>query len=265
MFLKSFGLMAPIVLGGLYMSGGLGGGYEREVGRPPAEVMAALDDLDLAGQPGSPGTDASRSGGVLPTFVLERGTDTMTWKVMSGTLVATSMTARFEPLEGGTRTRVTTSVRRGNAPDDLVSPAFRSTSVTKGLFVVALEDELDALTLPAGGSPEKCRELLEQMQNESLEGLAGDVAGPRVEKSGLGRYSEGTRAIMKVNGMEMRLRAAGCDTSGGGEFREVENTMGSASAMSDSNPVRRNDEPEAYKKKDPVFTSDSDINALGRR
>lgn len=228
MFMKSFGLMAPVAIGGLYVTGAFGGGYEREVGRTPAEVMAAVGDLDLTEQPGSPGTDPSRSGGVLPTFVLERGTDTMTWKVMSGTLVATSMTARFEPLDNGARTRVTTSVTRGNAPEDLVSPAFRSTSVTKGLFIMALEDELDALTLPAGGSPEKCRELMEQMQDGSLESLEADHGKPQVEPSGLGRFSDGARTIMKVNGMAMKLRAAGCDTSGGGEFRPVENRMGAA-------------------------------------
>lgn len=53
------------VTGMTYVSGGLGGGaYSREVGRPPAEVMDALADLDITAQPGSPGTDPSRSGGV---------------------------------------------------------------------------------------------------------------------------------------------------------------------------------------------------------
>lgn len=132
MFLKSFGFLAPVALGGLYMMGGFGGGYERKVERPPAEVMAAVSDLSITDQPGSPGTDPSRSGGVLPTFVLERGADSMTWKVMSGTQVATTMTAHFEPLDGGTRMRVTTSVKRGDAPDDFVSPAFQSNGVTAG-------------------------------------------------------------------------------------------------------------------------------------
>lgn len=262
MFLKSFGLLAPVALGGMYVTGAFGGSYERTVDRPPAEVMAAVVDLDLTGQPGSPGTDPTLSGGNLPTFVLERGTDTVTWKVMSGTLVATSMTAKFEPLDGGKKTRVTTSVTRGEAPDDLVSPAFRSTGVTNGLFVVALEGELDALTLPSGGWPDKCRELVEQMQAEGIgRVLASSEQG---REAGL---SAGARTIMQVHGQSMKLRAARCDPDKmgrGDEFREVTNEMG-ASAMSDSDRVNSRDEEfGGYKKKDPVFTSDSEIDQLGR-
>lgn len=227
MFLKSLGLMGPVALGGLYVTGAFGGGYERVVERPPAEVMAAVGDLDLTQQPGSPGTDPSRSGGVLPTFVLERGTDTMTWKVMSGTLVATTMTAKFEPLDGGARTRVTTSVTRGDAPDDLVSPAFRSKGVTHGLFIAALDGELNELTLPAGGSPEKCRALVEPMENDGIEAAAARDGQP--SQRGFG---EGARTIMQVNAQYMKLRAAGCEPNngGGGDFQPVQNRMGAASA-----------------------------------
>lgn len=49
------------------------------MGRPPAEVMAALADLDITAQPGSPGTDPSRSGGVEPVFLLDRQPDRMIW------------------------------------------------------------------------------------------------------------------------------------------------------------------------------------------
>lgn len=260
MFLKGFGLLAPVALGGMYMTGAFGGSYERTVDRPPAEVMAAVGDLDLTAQPGAPGTDPTRSGGVLPTFVLERGTDTMTWKVMSGALVATSMTAKFEPLDGGTKTRVTTSVTRGEAPDDLVSPAFRSTGITGGLFAVALEGELNELTLPSGGSPEKCQELVEQMQAEGIARML--ASSEQVRETGL---SAGARTTMQLHGQYMRLRAAGCDPDKmGGEFREATNEMGT-SAMSDFDPVSsRTDDSGAHKKKDPVFSSDSEIGQLGR-
>lgn len=185
----------------------------------------------------------------------------MTWNVMSGTQVATSMTAKFEPLDGGTKTRVTTSVTRGGAADDLVSPAFRSTGITGGLFAAALEDELNELTLPPGGWPDKCQELLEQMQ---AEGIGRMLAGPeRGKEAGL---SAGARTIMQVHGQSMQLRVAGCDPDkmgGVGEFREVTNRMGS-SASSDGYSSRRDEDLGGHEKKDPVFTSDSEIGKLGR-
>ena len=49
---------ATILFGGYYMVGGFGG-YSRVVDRPPAEVAAALDDLDIADQPGSPGSQVA--------------------------------------------------------------------------------------------------------------------------------------------------------------------------------------------------------------
>jgi len=46
--LNIFDLLAPAVLGG--------GAYSREVDRTPAQVMAALGDLDIREQPGEPGS-----------------------------------------------------------------------------------------------------------------------------------------------------------------------------------------------------------------
>lgn len=139
-------------------------------------------------------------------FVLEHGTDTITWKVMSGSLIAMTMTAKFEPLADGTRTRVTTSVARGDAPDDLVSPAFRSKGVSHGLFLAALEGELDELTLPTGGSADKCRAIAAGLQ---ADGTGGVGNGAPDERS----LANGARTIMQLNAMDMQLRAAGCDPS----------------------------------------------------
>ena len=65
MSLKLFGIMAPLALGGMWATGMIGGGaYSRDVDRTPSQVMAALGDLDVREQPGSPGTDPARSGGL---------------------------------------------------------------------------------------------------------------------------------------------------------------------------------------------------------
>ena len=116
------GLLAVVLSGCSW----IGNGYSHVVDRPQSEVVAALEDLDISAQPGNPGTDPSRSGGVKPDIRLEKASDHMTWWVMAGDKVATIMTVTFEQLDGGKRTRVTTSVKRGDAPDDIVSPAFRS-------------------------------------------------------------------------------------------------------------------------------------------
>ena len=63
MLLRSLGLCAPLAAGALYFGGAFDAGYAREVGKSPDQVMAALEDLDVRRQPGSPGTDPSRSGG----------------------------------------------------------------------------------------------------------------------------------------------------------------------------------------------------------
>ena len=221
--LKAIGFAAPLLAGAYFFAGSFGL-YSRSVDRPVAEVMASLDDLDITEQPGAPGSDASRSGGIQPLFRLEPGPNSMTWVVMSGEQVATRMTARFEPIDGGRRTKVSAEVDRGSAPDDFVSPAFRSEGLTMALFAMALEAELDELTLPAG-DPQKCDQLLadfaarnmasiDMQRQDSLKDAVGDTA----------------TIIMRLNAMEAELRRNGCSTKSAGEFREISNEMGSGSA-----------------------------------
>ena len=107
---KFFLGLGAVVSAGAYFGGGLGGGdYARIVGAPPAEVRAALMDLDIREAPGEPGTDPSRSGGIAPAFELtEQGND-MVWTVKSGADVAVRLIAHLEPIEGGAKTRVTTA------------------------------------------------------------------------------------------------------------------------------------------------------------
>jgi len=224
MFLKSFGVLAPVLFGGLYVSGALSGGYSRDVARSPAQVRAALADLEVTQQPGSPGTDASLSGGFLPQFRMEQGPDEIRWVVMSGDQVATVMTAKLMPLDGGTRTRVSASVRRGEAPDDFVSPAFRSTGVTLGLFGMALESELDELTAPQAASADTCEAILVRFGARNL--ANSDLQEPGDLKAAIGDTAS---AVMSISQTEAELRRAGCDTNAaGGEFRPVSNKMGAA-------------------------------------
>lgn len=220
MFLKAFGILAPLAGGAVWFMGGLGGAYSRDVGRPPAEVIAAIADLDITAQPGAPGSDPKASGGVAPVFQVEPGGDRVVWTVMSGDKVATRMTAFVQPLDGGARSRVTVDVERGDAPDDFVSPAFRSEGVTRGLFTMALEGEIDRLVAPARLSREECQELEVRL-------LEGSGAGTDGEPASLGQAVGGTaKNVMRLHAVEAELRRRGCDTSGGGrDFEAVSDEM----------------------------------------
>jgi hypothetical protein len=221
MTLKAFVLAAPLALAGLWASGALGSStYSRDVDRPPAQVLAALEDLDVRRQPGSPGTDPNASGGVTPLFQTERGADRISFFVMSGGKVATRMTALVEPLDGGARSRVTAIVERGDAPDDFVSPAFRSEGITLGLFTMAIEGELNELVSPVRKSRAECQQLEEQLLLANSGGLGGR---PENLQQGLGN---GAQTIMRLHAVEAELRRQGCDTSGGGSnFEPVSDRM----------------------------------------
>jgi hypothetical protein len=225
MFLKAFGLAAPVAAGAMYMMGLFGGtGYSRVVDRPPAAVMAALEDLDITRQPGSPGTDPAASGGVTPVFQLSRGADRLTWRVMSGDKVATAMTAVIEPVDGGQRSRVTASVERGDAPDDFVSPAFRSTGITLGLFGMAIESELNQLVAPPKADPAKCQALMDRFTEENMASGFADRPGSLGEAMG-----KTAQITMKLQAMEAELRRQGCDTERPEGFTAVRSEMGAAS------------------------------------
>lgn len=217
-------LTCAVIAGGWYAGGFFGNGYSRVVDRPEAQVVAALEDLDITAQPGNPGTDPSRSGGVLPDIRLEKARDRMTWWVMSGNKVAVRMTATLTPIDGGARTKVTTSVERGDAPDDFVSPAFRSTGVTSGLFSMAVEGELNKLIAPPRASEEFCRELMEKF-------VAANQANREIEGEprGLGQaIGAGAKTILRLNAMEAELRRQGCPTEPTGGFKDVQSKMGPA-------------------------------------
>ena len=222
MFGKAFMALCGIAGSVAYIAGAFGGGIDRVVGASPAEVRAALMDLDLRNAPGEPGTDPTRSGDVEPVFQLTQEGNDMVWTVMSGKDVAVRMIAHLEPVEGGKKTRVTADVERGNAPDDLVAPAFRSTGVTLGLFSMVLEDELDDLTRPAMTDAAACRKIIERFEAREP-GMN--------EQPGFGSVA---KTSIRLNALETELKAAGCDT-GFKQFDDVEPSLTDSSGPSSAN------------------------------
>ena len=214
MFGKAFFTMGGVAAIGLYLSNSFGSAYSRDVGASPDAVRSALMDLDIREAPGEPATDPSRSGGVAPMFHVTQQGDDMVWTVMSGDKVAVRMIAHLAPLDGGKRTRVTTEVQRGDAPDDLVAPAFRSTGVTSGLFAMVLDQELDELTVPQKLSKEECGRLAEELLMAN--------APPMDQQTGFGGVA---RTALTLSAVESELKARGCPTSPG-KFEAVSNQMG---------------------------------------
>ena len=195
---------------GVAVIGGLGWlmvptGYSRTVDRPPAEVAAAIADLDIREAPGSPGTDPLASGGTLPTFTVESAPDRVSYVVMAKGEVAVRMTAWLKPIDGGARTRVTTSYQRGPAPDDYVSPAFRSKGITLGLFSAMLEDELDNLVFNVGAWGPHCDAVMANFETRNLGNF--EQHHPQNLKQGIAGTA---KAVMSISMLDKELKAAGC-------------------------------------------------------
>ncbi|RYF02294.1 MAG: hypothetical protein EOO77_32730 [Oxalobacteraceae bacterium] len=211
--------LALALVGGAWFSGVFEHRYERIVDKPPSEVRTTLDRLDIGAQPGAPGSDPSRSGGIASLITHEASAGGVTWTVHSGDKVATQMIADLVPVDEGRKTRVTAHVVRGDAPDDFVAPAFRSTGVTLGLFTMALEDRLNALMLPKG-DPARCSQLIEDLASQ------GPSADARHQDSLGDAMGDTAKAMMRLSAMEAELRRNGCPTDGNtGEFRPVREEM----------------------------------------
>lgn len=227
-------LLVPVALlaaAALYFGGFFDSGYSGDVERPVQEVMVSLEGLDVRKEPGSPGTDASRSGGVLPDFKLEREPGKMTWLVMAGDKVATRMIAKLEPIKDGAATRITASVERGDAPEDITSPAFRSEKITLGLFAAALETRINRLTL---GWSAKC----DQLMAEFMKGGSPGSDDRTTLGTAIGSTS---RDIMRIGAFDTKLRAAGCDPaqrSQGAAFLPASDTLREAPVIQDGPPSR---------------------------
>ena len=158
-------------------------------------------------------------------FRTERTANSISFLVLSGDKVATRMTAFLEPLDGGARTRVTAAVERGDAPDDFVSPAFRSEGVTLGLFTMALEGELNSMTAVASKTPAQCQQLMQQLLMANSGGLDPT---PDNLRQGIGN---GAQTVMRIHAVEAELRRQGCASIGTEQdFAEIESLMGDPEA-----------------------------------
>ncbi len=220
-------LRETVVLGllggaGAWAAGLFDASYSRVVDRPPEEVATAIADLDIRNAPGAPGTNAEASGGVLPTFQVEREADHVTYVVMANGEVATRMTAWLKPVDGGRRTKVTASIERGDAPDDHVSPALRSEGITMGLFSLMLEEEIDKLVFPPKQWTAKCDEIVARFE-ASNSGMRSD---PQSLKQAFGNTA---KQAIKLGQFDKDLKAAGCP-SGSNEFHQPTEHMGASGA-----------------------------------
>ena len=181
--------------------------------QPPEAVLAALADLDIRKQPGEPGSTAEASGGILPEFMMTRDDNRIIWTVMSGDQVATTMTATVSENWMG-KTSIETHVERGDAPDQVTSPAFRSESMTQALFKNAISDQL-ALIGSVGWGPE-CNEL----RDEIVHGEGGVMENP-----------------LKLATFQGELRDLGCDVNAEPKgFKHVTETSGPDPEYSEEEP-----------------------------
>jgi hypothetical protein len=187
---------------GAYYVGVLRPAHVRDIDRPAAEVATALESLDIRREPGAPGTDPARSGGIMPVFRHERTATGLVWTVMSGDKVATQMFADLTPLDGGRRTRVDARVDRGDAPDAFVSPTFRSEALTRMILVGALRNALDDMELPHADA-ETCARLVEQLAGTGFEDPhARDTLGKAIGAT--------MRATLQASAQETEMRRRGC-------------------------------------------------------
>lgn len=148
MFLRVCGTCAPLVAGAIFYAGSFGKAYSRDFDRPPAEVAAALSDLDVSGISGASGSLYA----ALPTVRSERTADGFRWTIMSGSEVALVMTARITPTDGGAGSHVDARVEKGRLSDPgKLPPLFRNPGAMQPLFVAALDAEL--AELDAEGDP----------------------------------------------------------------------------------------------------------------
>jgi hypothetical protein len=219
MFVKAFVGLASVAGIGLYLHHAFGPAYSRDVGAPPAEVRSALEDLDIRSAPGAPASDPSLSGGVAPVFVLSEQGDDMIWTIQSGDKVAVKLIAHLIPTDGGKHTEVTAEVQRGDAPDDIVAPAFRSTSITRSLFGMVLDQELDKMTVTQTADSDTCQKILADFTAS---------APPPDEQSGFGGVA---KTSLRLSALESQLKAAGCPTDSAATFDST------TSVLTDSGPL----------------------------
>jgi len=237
--LRESGAAVVIVALGAWATGVLGGGYSRTVDKPPAEVAAAIADLDIRNAPGSPGTDPLASGGQVPTFRVEAAPDHVSYVVMAHGQVAMTMTAWLKSVDGGKRTKVTASVQRGPAPDDYVSPAFRSNGITMGLFAAELEGEIDKLVFPPGQWTAQCDAIVARFEggNEAQ----GFDRSPGSLTQAIGNTA---KMSMRLGQFDKELKTAHCPQPDN-KFHDVHAKLSDAGPPAEPPPMVRPEDPSS--------------------
>jgi len=184
-----------------YFSGIFGFHYSHVVSAPPEVVASRLGDLDFGVAPGiSDSPSFARS-----LISHERTTNGIVWTVRSGQEVAMRFYADLTPVEQG-KTKVTTRVERGDAPDDHVAQVFREPGIALGLFSTAVEGRL-AETAVAQRSEGECRDMVQRMFDQGTDAIEHPRPEPTTLTGAIGRTS---KDAMRLAAMQQELERQGC-------------------------------------------------------
>ena len=138
-FLASPVTIALILIGGTAVDDD----FSRDIAQPPAVVAAALETVDVVGQPHTQAKLPRAERGQAPQILVQRDPDGLSWFVMSGEKSVLRMKAELRPSPDGTRTHVSTRVEEGEVSEASGAPKlFSSRSEMAPLFAVAVERAL---------------------------------------------------------------------------------------------------------------------------
>lgn len=138
-FLASPVTIALVLIGGTAVDSD----FSSEIGQPPAVVAAALEQVDLVGQPHTQAKLPKADRGRAPQIVVQRDPDGLSWFVMSGEKSVLRMKAELKPSPDGAKTRVSTWIEAGEVSEAPDAPKlFSSRSEMAPLFAVAVERAL---------------------------------------------------------------------------------------------------------------------------
>lgn len=213
------GLLA-VPLGGCSLV--FGNPFSHVIDKPQSELVAALADMDFEKSTDFAGPNLINAAGIKTEVRLEKAADHLTWWMMTGDKVAMTMTASFEPIDGGKRTRLTTAVARGDAPDAIVAPVFQSPGAVAALFAIAIDAKLQEADDPPRASTETCTALMDRFRDENL--ADPDLQGrPDGFAQGVGQAA---KTIARLRRMEAEARLRGCPIDRAGrDFAPVSNKV----------------------------------------
>ena len=171
---------------GAWISGALNFGYSRTVQRPQAEVMAALEDLDITAQPGAPGTDPSvgRREAAVPSRQGPERDDLVRDERRSGCDPHDRQLRAAEQWRRDPRHHQRGARRRTRRPRLPRLPLARL--ITRGLFSMAVEGELN--------KPDRARAIT-KTADECQDIFVRDMAGAGMKMDEASRHGSLSQAI----------------------------------------------------------------------